>query len=143
MAARAAPALDALRTAGMSAGGVKGAGGLALRTVGGAASGGLSAGLVNPEDAGAGMLIGGILPGASQLVGKGSQAIGSTLRGPAQTPELQAAIQAARQAGYVIPPTQAKPTLANRMLEGLSGKITTAQNASARNQGVRRYQADA
>jgi hypothetical protein len=136
MAARAAPALDALRTAGMSAGGVKGAGGLALRTAGGAASGGLSAGLVNPDDAGAGMLIGGVLPGASQLVGKGSQAIGSTLRGPAQTPELQAAIQAARQAGYVIPPTQAKPTLANRMLEGLSGKITTAQNASARNQGV-------
>jgi hypothetical protein len=46
------------------------------------------------------------------------------------------AIQNARQAGYVIPPTQAKPTLGNRLLEGFSGKLTTAQNASARNQAV-------
>ncbi|MFM0905856.1 hypothetical protein QU881_26310, partial [Citrobacter freundii] len=29
-----------------------------------------------------------------------------------------------------------KPTLGNRLLEGLSGKITTAQNASAKNTDV-------
>ena len=70
--------------------------------------------------------------GLGRLVGKTAQAV----RGPAQTPELAAGIQAARDAGYVIPPTQANPTLGNRLLEGLAGKITTAQNASARNQGV-------
>jgi hypothetical protein len=45
-------------------------------------------------------------------------------------------VEAARKSGYVIPPTQANPTLANRVLEGFSGKITTGQNASARNQAV-------
>jgi hypothetical protein len=45
-------------------------------------------------------------------------------------------VTAARGSGYVVPPSQARPTLGNRLLEGLSGKITTAQNASARNQTV-------
>jgi hypothetical protein len=63
-------------------------------------------------------------------------AAGRALRGPEQSPELAAAIGAARGAGYVIPPSQARPTLMNRTLEGFSGKITTAQNASARNQAV-------
>ena len=49
---------------------------------------------------------------------------------------MMAAIQAARSQGYVIPPTQANPTLGNRLLEGMAGKLTTAQNASAANQGV-------
>jgi hypothetical protein len=38
--------------------------------------------------------------------------------------------------GLVIPPTQVKPSFKNRLLEGFSGKITTAQNASAKNQEV-------
>lgn len=136
VAARAPAALDAIRTAGFSAGGKTGAAGLATRMVGGGVAGGSSAGLVNPDDAAAGVMIGAALPPALQLAGKGGQAVGRVLRGPEQTPELKAAVEQARALGYVIPPTQAKPTLANRVIEGFSGKITTAQNASAKNQAV-------
>lgn len=136
VAARAAPAIEALRTAGMSAGGVQGAGGLALRSAGGAVAGGLSAGLVDPADAETGALIGGAAPGVVQAAGKAGAAIARTLRGPMQAPEVAAAVKAARDAGYVIPPSQAKPTLANRLYEGAAGKLTTAQNASASNQRV-------
>lgn len=133
----AAPSLvSALSTSGMRAGGATGAAGMGLRTVGGAAAGGASAGLVNPEDAGLGALIGGGLPLALRGAGKVGSAVGGFIKGPAPSAGLQAQIAAARQAGYVIPPTQAKPSLVNRTLEGFSGKITTAQNASARNQEV-------
>lgn len=40
-----------------------------LRTTGGAINGGVSAGLVNPEDAGTGLLIGGTLPAAVKVAG--------------------------------------------------------------------------
>jgi hypothetical protein len=46
------------------------------------------------------------------------------------------AIQKARDLGYVIPPTQANPTMLNRAMEGVAGKLTTAQNASAKNQEI-------
>jgi len=55
------------------------------------------------------------------------------------TPPSQGTMQAAREAqeaGYVIPPTQVKPSLLNRLIEGSAGKISTAQNASFRNQQV-------
>lgn len=135
-AARAAPVIDAIRSAGMTAGGATGAGGMAARAAGGALAGGASAALVNPEDAGAGALIGAALPGAVSLAAKGGQAASKALRGGVQTPETAAAVRTAQAAGYVIPPTQANPTLLNRILEGTAGKITTAQNASARNQAV-------
>jgi len=69
-------------------------------------------------------------------LGAAGSAVGRTLRGPDVPPNVLAAAAQGREAGYVIPPTQARPTLSNRLLEGFSGKITTAQNASARNQGV-------
>lgn len=47
-----------------------------------------------------------------------------------------ATAQAARDAGYVIPPVQTNPTIANRALEGLAGKISTGQSASIKNQAV-------
>jgi hypothetical protein len=129
----AAPALlEAIKTSGMSAGGA----GMLTRTAGGAISGAASAGLVNPDDALTGAMIGGSLPGATKLAGMAGQKIGSTLRGPEQTADLARAIQDARSAGYVIPPTQARPTLGNRLIEGMAGKLTTAQNASAANQSV-------
>lgn len=132
-AAAAAPGLvEALRTSGMTAG----AGGMGTRMAGGAITGGLSAGLVNPEDAGMGALMGGALPVVAKGAGMVGEKIGNTIRGPAQSADMAAAIQAARSQGYVIPPTQANPTLGNRLLEGLAGKLTTAQNASAANQGV-------
>jgi len=47
-----------------------------------------------------------------------------------------AALTAAKQAGYVVPPSSANPTRLNQALEGISGKIKTAQVASDRNQAV-------
>ena len=132
----AAPVIEAVRTAGMSAGGATGAAGLAARSAGGALTGATAAGLVDPTGIGSGAAIGAALPGAMAAAGKAGQAVGNVMRGPLQSPELAAAIKAAREAGYVIPPTQAKASLANRVLEGTAGKITTAQNASARNQAV-------
>lgn len=136
---QSAPIINALRTGGMTAGqaapGAAGAFGNALvRATGGAITGAASAGLVNPEDVGAGALIGGALPLAAMGAGAVGRSIGQIMRGPAQTDDLAQAVRAARAAGLVIPPSQANPTLANRALEGFSGKITTAQNASAKNQ---------
>ncbi|HQS64965.1 hypothetical protein [Acidovorax sp.] len=141
-APRVAQALEAIKTGGFSLGtpaattlGGKAAD-LAIRTAGGAISGSASAGLVDPEQAKGGAIVGGILPGAAQAAGMVANKLGGIIRGPEQSADAISAIKAARDAGYVIPPTQAKPTLTNRLLEGFSGKITTAQNASARNQGV-------
>ena len=134
--------INAIRTGGMTTGTAVAPGAmnaltnLGTRAVGGAVTGGLSAGLVDPEQAGMGAAVGGALPVVMRGAGALGNAAGRVIRGPQQAPELTAAIEQARQAGYVIPPTQAKPTLSNRLLEGFSGKITTAQNASARNQTV-------
>lgn len=76
--------------------------------------------------------IGGTLP----VVGQGASKLASFLRGGEQAPLMTKAIQNAREVGYVIPPTQAKPSLVNRILEGTAGKLSTAQNASAKNQEV-------
>lgn len=137
------PALQtALKTAGFRTGlpaatTVAGkAGQMALRSVAGAGVGGVSAGLVNDDSAGMGALIGGALPPAMLAVGKVGNVIRRTISGPAIPDGVRKSVESARSAGYVIPPTQAKPTMANRLIEGLSGKISTAQNASARNQQI-------
>ena len=47
--------------------------------------------------------------------------------------------QAAREsmeAGYTIPPTQANPSVVNKIMEGIPAKTTTAQQASLANQSV-------
>jgi hypothetical protein len=121
---KAAPLIEAIRTSG------GGGGGLATRATGGAITGGAGSALIDQESAGTGAAIGAAIPivgaTASKLFSAGAQ----------QTPEMTAAINAAREAGYVIPPTQANPSFINRVLEGTAGKLTTAQNASARNQEV-------
>lgn len=127
---------QSLRTAGMSTGMAPGAANVLTRVLGGAGSGAATAGLADPSSAGVGAVIGGVAPGAVQLAGMGGNKLAQVLSGPAQTAEQVAAIEAARRAGYVIPPTQARPSLANRALEGFAGKISTAQNASAKNQAV-------
>ena len=114
--------------------------GQALATMGGT---GVLSGLISPEETGKtgqdfykeqakqGAISGGIgsvIPFASKLA--------SLLRSNPQTPQMVDAIQKAREMGYVIPPTQANSTLLNKALEGSSGKISTAQNASAKNQEV-------
>lgn len=45
-------------------------------------------------------------------------------------------VQEMHKAGYILPPTQARPSILNRLLEGLSGKLQTAQQASGKNQAV-------
>lgn len=81
VAAKAAPFINALQTGGMSTGAAMApAANLAVRTAGGAANGALSAGLVNPEDAGTGAAIGGLLPGALGAAGKIGSAIGSGIK---------------------------------------------------------------
>jgi hypothetical protein len=62
--------------------------------------------------------------------------LGALLRGPEQSKQMAGAVEKARESGYVVPPTQAKESLVNRVLEGTAGKVTTAQNASAKNQEV-------
>lgn len=59
-------------------------------------------------------------------------------RGAAQLANAQrdAAAVATKDAGYVIPPADVNPTVLNETLNGVSGKIKTAQVASARNQNV-------
>lgn len=128
--------LTAIRTAGMEAGGATGLANPLVRAAGGAINGGVSVGLVNPDDAKTGAVLGAALPGAVQVVGKASNALGRAIKGPTQSPDVAAAVSAARESGYVVPPTQANPSLLNRTIEGFSGKITTAQNASAKNQAV-------
>jgi len=75
-----------------------------------------------------GTTLGGVIPGIGQLP--------SMLRGKAPSPQLVESITKARDLGYVIPPTQANPSVLNRLMEGVAGKISTAQNASARNQEI-------
>lgn len=70
--------------------------------------------------------------GAIPAIGK----IPSMLAGKAPSPQMQQAVKEARDLGYVIPPTQANPSLFNRIVEGTAGKLSTAQNASARNQEI-------
>lgn len=134
--------LNALQTGGMTTGQAVAPGALnalrdiGTRAVGGAIAGGAQAGLVNPSDAGTGALVGGALPVVTKTAGALGSAAGRAMRGPEVPETTLAAAQAARDAGYVIPPTQAKPTLFNRAVEGLGGKLTVAQNASAKNQEV-------
>jgi hypothetical protein len=108
--AKAAPAvMDAVRSGGFSANGAKGIGGMAARMTGGAISGGASAGLVNPDDAGTGFLVGGALPAAVKVAGEAGRltnkavsglaknTLGMTTGAGAET--FSAAYQAGKQGG--------------------------------------------
>ena len=108
VARNAAPVLEAVRTAGFSTGlpaattRAGAAGNLALRATGGGVTGAASAGLVNPEDARTGGMIGAALPPALALGGKVGQAVGSGLRG-AVSPEVAALAKRAKELGIDIP----------------------------------------
>ena len=77
-------------------------------------------------------------------VGKAAEFVSSSLVGgklgvpevPAITRSVASSVSAARSAGYVVPPTQANPSLLNQVAEGLGGKVKTAQVASLKNQPV-------
>jgi hypothetical protein len=104
---------------------------------------GATSGLITPINTGAtggemysdvgqnvafGTALGGAIPAAGQAA--------KMLRGQGPNPQMVQSIQQARDLGYVIPPTQANPSMLNRIMEGVAGKISTAQNASARNQEI-------
>ena len=80
------------------------------------------------KQAGIGGTVGAVLTPLQKLIG--------VLRGPEQTTQMAGAVGKAREAGYVIPPSQARGSFVNRALEGTAGKASTAQNASAKNQQV-------
>lgn len=102
VAQSAGPLLSALETGGMSAGGAKGLAGLGARVVGGAATGGATAGLVNPEYAGTGAAVGAIMPPAAMAAGKAAKAVGSALRSSV-TPEVAQLAGRAKELGIDIP----------------------------------------
>lgn len=108
-AARMAPVIDAIGSAGLKAGGATGLGGLAARTAGGAITGGASAGLVDPEQAGMGALIGGALPGATKLAGAAGNVLGQGVRATGRaivgnvSPEVVDLAKRAEALGIKIP----------------------------------------
>lgn len=55
---------------------------------------------------------------------------------PGQNTVKPEATASAKEAGYVVPPTQARPSMLNKALEGTAGKISTAQKLSVKNQAV-------
>jgi hypothetical protein len=118
----------------------------------GAAAVGAGMGAVQPVGDGESRALNTVIGGATGgLAQAGVNKLGTVLanRATAKSAELaaekaqnavrDATIQEARQAGYVIPPTQVAPNRAgtlNRLAEGLSGKIQTAQAAAIKNQTV-------
>lgn len=104
---------------------------------------GATSGLITPINTGAtggemysdvgqnvalGTTLGGVIPAGGQVA--------NMLRGKGPSPQMVDAITKARDLGYVIPPTQANPSMLNRFMEGVAGKLSTAQNASAKNQEI-------
>jgi hypothetical protein len=101
--------------------------------IGGATGYGLTPSSENRNQAALyGTLFGGATPAVSGTLNK----LGSLLRGKPASPIMTENVRAGQEAGYVVPPTQVKPSVLNRMLEGVAGKLTTAQNASFANQEV-------
>jgi hypothetical protein len=99
----------AIGSGGMTVGGApatsatQGAGNLLLRAAGGAVNGGASAGLIDPETAGTGALIGGAFPVATKAAGAVGGAIGRTIAGKPIAPEVKALADRANQLGIDIP----------------------------------------
>lgn len=120
------PLGEALASGGMSA---KGAG-LTTRMAGGAITGGTSAALINPEDATTGAVVGAALPVAGRALGK----LSDLVKGPQPSAQALNNVRKATDAGFVLPPSHARPTLANGLMEGVGGKTKTQQTASVRNQ---------
>ncbi|WP_307702025.1 lytic transglycosylase domain-containing protein [Variovorax paradoxus] len=97
--------VNALRSGGMTLGqpGGSAVGNLLTRAGAGATVGAASAGLVDPETAGTGALIGGALPVATQAIGTAGRAIGRTIAGKGMAPEVKALADRAADLGIDIP----------------------------------------
>lgn len=102
-AAKIAPLIESIGSGGFRAGGMSGVPGLANRVLGGAITGGASAGLVNPEDAGIGAMVGGAVPGAAAIGGNAARGIGRAIRGGEVSPEVVGLAQKAKSLGIDVP----------------------------------------
>lgn len=105
---------EALSSGGFRAGGATGTGGVAARVVGGGATGGASAGLVDPEQAQAGAMIGGGLPVVAKVGATGANLAGRGVRAVVGevSPEVRALAERAKELGIDIPAdrlTNSKP----------------------------------
>lgn len=102
-AAKIAPLIDSIGSGGFRVGGMTGIPALATRVAGGGITGGASAGLVNPEDAPAGALVGGAVPGAVSIAGNTARGLGRAIRGGEVSPEVAGLVQKANNLGIDIP----------------------------------------
>lgn len=117
---------------------------LLARTGAGAAVGGASAGLVDPKDFGTGAAIGAVAPTAIKAAGALGDRVGANmsarmaeeLKRYAQNAPKNETIERALKAGYIIPPASVDPTMKNRLMESVSGKMATQQLASTKNAQV-------
>lgn len=139
--AMVAPRLAAaIASGGMTANGA----GMLTRTAGGAISGGATAGLINPEDAGTGALIGAVAPNVIRAAGNLGKSVGE--KAAARQAEniakfnrnapMRETLRESVDAGYVVPPNMVNPSTKNAIIESFSGKQATSQIASVRNQDV-------
>ena len=96
VAAAAPNVINAIRTSGMTGGNA------IARATGGAITGGASAGLVDPNKAGAGALIGGALPGVTKVAGMAGSAAGKALRSGVSD-DVAALARRAKEIGVDIP----------------------------------------
>ena len=129
--------LPAIESGGMLANGAKGAQGMTARIAGGSVNGASTAGLVNPDDTGSGMLFGSAIAPVAKILGTAGQYLGSALKpNPGANPTKLATARDGMDAGYVVPPNMLKPSLANQVIESISGKQATQQIASMRNSDV-------
>lgn len=136
-ASRIAPLIESIGSGGFRNGGMQGLAGLATRGAGGAINGGAVAGLVNPEDAGLGALVGGVIPGATAAVGSTTRGLGRALRGGEVKPAVSALAQRAEDLGISIPSDRivnSKPlnalaaSLEYMPLSGRSATLSNMQN---------------
>lgn len=109
LAPQAEKLANALRSGGMNLGGAPAttlagqAGNLATRMVGGAGTGAISAGLVDPESAGMGAAVGGAFPLAAVGLAKGGHAIGNMLRGGEVSAPVRDLANRAADLGIKVP----------------------------------------
>lgn len=146
VASKAPMLINALQSGGMNLGGTTGKAALdmALRMGAGAATGGAAAGLINPEDARTGAVIGAAMPPAIQGAAAAGQAVGKKAAEKyaeavskfSREAPMRQTLKEAVGAGYVVPPNMVNPSAKNAIIESFSGKQATSQLASVRNQQV-------
>ncbi|UXY14757.1 hypothetical protein N8I74_15750 [Chitiniphilus purpureus] len=100
------------------------------------ATGGASADAARQGGAGtAGQLVAGVA-GALGGAGAAGRVLPKSATGVKALPPTpkQGLAKEARDAGYTLPPSTSNPTIVNRALEGVAGKISVEQGASLKNQ---------